>query len=165
MANKNKSKLINKINPTIDNFREGLNSFSCFEIGIVYALIQIDSNLFSFISGIVVNLPISLLFSVVALKIVYTTAGIAQLILYIISLISAIIMSVLIIQLTLKHIEINKIFDTVNSEIKTNKCVEFCVNEKEIIVKIKNKIKLFIFASILLVCSLIALFIILNTCL
>ncbi len=161
MANKSKSKLIDKINPTLNELKNSLANFSVFDLKLLYSFLFIDSNLFSFICGIIVNLPISILFFIVELKLCFTLTGYFYLISFIVAFVCSIIMSIFIIKFTLIHIEINKQFDMSNNEIRTNKLIEYCIKQKTI-TKVKFIIVKFIVFSILLACALIALFLISN---
>ncbi len=161
MANQRKSKLIDKINPTIDELKNSLTEFPVFDLKLLYSLLLVDSNLFSFICGIIVNLPISLLFFIVELTLCFSLAGYFYLISFIIAFVCAILMSIYIIKFTLIHIEINKQFNIDNNEIRTNKIIEHCIEQKTI-KKLKSVIIKFIIFAIIFAVALVALFLISN---
>ncbi len=127
MANQRKSKLIDKINPTIDELKNSLTEFPVFDLKLLYSLLLVDSNLFSFI----------------------------------IAFVCAILMSIYIIKFTLIHIEINKQFNIDNNEIRTNKIIEHCIEQKTI-KKLKSVIIKFIIFAIIFAVALVALFLISN---
>ena len=70
-------------------------------------------------------------------------------------------MSIYIIKFTLIHIEINKQFNIDNNEIRTNKLIEYCIEQKTI-KKLKSVIIKFIIFAIIFAVALVALFLISN---
>jgi len=70
-------------------------------------------------------------------------------------------MSIYIIKFTLIHIEINKQFNIDNNEIRTNKLIEHCIEQKTI-KKLKSVIIKFIIFAIIFAVALVALFLISN---
>lgn len=123
MAAKKSIKLI--MEPTRDDLVEKIKSFSKLKISIINSITSINNNLFSFLCGIITNIPISVLFSILTMKVSFAGLEIVKFIVYVLFLVSSSMLAVYSIKFTVKHIEINSDCDRIsNKEIYRNCLIE-----------------------------------------
>ncbi len=97
------------INPTDPNLMQKISSnFNKLDYILLYCVQFINQNLFSFISGIIANIPISLILNLLSVNIICNTYGILYLVFYVISIIVSISLCIEAFAFTLKHIDINE---------------------------------------------------------
>ncbi len=107
--------------PTIPELKHKLQHSRLLELRIAFLISQVDQNLYSFICGIVTNLPISVLFNFLDMNINEMPYKWLCFTLYILLLIDSVIMTVAIIKFTLLHIKINE-------RAQREKITEACTN-------------------------------------
>lgn len=106
-----RKKLISSYNlpyPTIPELKNKLQQSDSLGLRIIFLIFQVDQNLYSFICGIVTNLPISVLFNLLDMNINEMPYKWLYFTLYILLLIDTVVMTVAIIKFTLLHIKINE---------------------------------------------------------
>lgn len=133
---------------------------SSFELLIMYMITKINSNLFSFISGVIASIPASLLIGLITFKVQRSTSGKIYFLVYLLSFIFSTSLCIILFLFAVKHIEINdkaKI-ETVKV-IYINKTVELCL---ENMISLKRKIVSFIIFCFLTISSFGVLFLINN---
>lgn len=148
-------KFKNKLDfPTKKELVDQFNNCSRFECLIIYLVTKLNENMFSFISGLIANIPVSILLSLTTIKIETSCYGISFAISLVMSFIFAIILLIASFKFTLKHIEINKAADREqNKEIYNNKLYELCF---ETLNYLKTQLVICLIFTILLLCSLIS---------
>jgi len=133
---------------------------SSFELTIMYMIAKINSNLFSFISGIIASIPASLLIGLITFKVERTASGKIYFFVYLLSFVFSVIVCIISFLFAILHIEINK---KANSETEKvlylNKVVELCL---ENMLSLKRKIIVFIVFCFLTISSFWLLFLINN---
>ena len=123
MATKKSVKLI--IEPTRDDLVEKIKSFSKIKIRIINSITSVNNNLFSFLCGIITNIPISVLFSILTMKVSFVGLEIIKFVLFVAFLVSSSMLALYAIRFTVKHIEINSDCDRIsNKEIYRNCLIE-----------------------------------------
>lgn len=106
-----REKLISSPNfpqPTAPEMINRLNSSTLLERRIVFLIYQVDTNLYSFICGIVTNLPISVLFEFLNMDVKEVSNKWLLLILYTLLLIDTVVMTVAAFRFTLFQIAIKE---------------------------------------------------------
>lgn len=106
-----REKLISSYNltyPTIPELKNQLQQSDSLGLRIIFLISQVDQNLYSFICGIVTNLPISALFNFLDMNINEMPYKWLYFTLYILLLIDIVVMTVDIFKFTLLHIKINE---------------------------------------------------------
>lgn len=106
-----REKLISSYNlshPTISEMEEKLKQSDSLDLRIIFLISQVDQNLYSFICGIVTNLPISALFNFLNMNINDMPYKWLYFTLYILLLIDIVVMTVAIFKFTLLQIKINE---------------------------------------------------------
>lgn len=154
-------KLKNKLDgPTREDLVTQFNSCSRFGYFIIYLVTRLNENTFSFISGLIANIPISILLSLTTIKFETSCYGIGFAISLVVSVIFAVILLIASFKFALKHIEINKIADREqNKEIYNNKLYELCFEKLNYL---KIQLILGIIFSVLLLGSLASMIIFFN---
>lgn len=106
-----REKLISSYNlshPTIPEMEKKLQQSDSLDLRIIFLISQVDQNLYSFICGIVTNLPISALFNFLDMNINEKPYKWLYFALYIFLLIDIVVMTVDVFKFTLLHIKINE---------------------------------------------------------
>lgn len=119
-----REKLISSYNlshPTIPEMEKKLQQSDSLELRIIFLISQVDQNLYSFICGIVTNLPISALFNFLNMNINEMPYKWFYFTLYMLLLIDIVVMTVAIFKFTLLHIKINE-------KARREKVSEACTN-------------------------------------
>ncbi len=146
-----KKKIINPTDPTL--IQTISSNFNKLDYLLLYCVQFINQNLFSFISGIIANIPISLLLNLLSVEISCTTYGILYLIFYIISVIVSILLCIEIFSFTLKHIDINERARSESDKIiMNNLLVENYINNSK---KMKRNFSLTILSGVITIGCLI----------
>ncbi len=155
MDKQKQKKLKHKLNaPTKEDLVVKFNNCSRFGYLIIYLITKLNENTFSFISGLIANIPISILLSLTTIKIENSCYGIGFTISLIVSVVFAVILLIASCKFALRHIEINKIADREqNEEIYNNKLFELCFKN---LTYLKKQIIIGIVFLILLLGSLIS---------
>ena len=153
MGKQKQKKIKNKLNePTKEELVIKFNNCSCFSYLIIYLIEKVNENTFSFISGIIANIPISILLSLTAIKFENSYYGIGYIISLAISIVFSIILLIASCKFAIRHIEINKIADRgLNEEIYNNLLCELCFKNLNYL---KRQLRICIVFFILLLCSL-----------
>lgn len=146
MEKKKENCLINIKRPTKKNLLEKVNSFSKKEIIIYYLISEVNESWFSFICGIVANIPITIFFNLVDFVI---EDSYLYFFLYVTSFIVSTVMTCALISFTIQNITINqKVRTETNLEIYDNKMAEEIINSLS---TLKRSYDIFIIFSILFV--------------
>ena len=123
MATKKSIKII--IQPTREDLAERVNSVPHSKIRIINSITSVNNNLFSFLCGIITNIPISVLFNILTIKLSFSWIGFIVLSLYVLFLFASSMLAVCAIKFTVKHIEINYFCNRIsNKEIYINCLIE-----------------------------------------
>ena len=148
-----KDKINKPTNPTI--MERITLQFSKLDYLLLYCVQFINPNLFSFISGIIANIPISLLLNLISLDIECNTNGIVYLIFYILSVITSIFLCIEAFAFTLKHIDLNeRARDESDKIIMNNQLVLNYINASK---KMKKDFVLALLSGIMVIACLILL--------
>lgn len=133
---------------------------SSFELLIMYMIININSNLLSFISGVIASIPASLLIGLITFEVERSIAGEVYFLVYLLSFIFSTALCIISFLFAVKHIEIS---DKAKVEtvkvIYINKTVELCLENMG---SLKGKIISFIIFCFLTISSFVVLFLINN---
>lgn len=158
MGRKKQIKLI--LEPTRIELLEKVNLYTNFEKTIINLIITSNENLFSFICGIITNIPLTVLFNLITFKVDLTRIGISIFLTYIAFLIISSLLTFYMIKFTVKHIEIKQETDRItNKEIYVNKLFENVISMMK---KLKKYLLFIIIFATLSISMMIMLFILNN---
>lgn len=93
--------------PTKSELLNIFNQCTKKEKYIYYCIAELNENIFSFLCGVIISLPISIVFNLISFNIENNIYNYVYLGLYVLLLIISIVMSVYSIKFTIKHIEIH----------------------------------------------------------
>lgn len=111
--------------PTKPSLQKKYNELSGFEEFLLYCIMAIDSNLFIFLGGVLISVPVTILLNLVSYEMLFTLADNTYIVSYIFSFFSSILLSTNYIALTIRHIEIRSSVDREkNIEVYNNKLFE-----------------------------------------
>ncbi|MEH2946713.1 hypothetical protein [Sporofaciens sp. JLR.KK001] len=111
--------------PTKPGLQKKYNELSRFEGFLLYCIIAIDSNLFVFLGGVLISIPVTILLNIVSYEMIFTLADDIYIVSYIFSFFSSLFLSINYIALTIRHIEIrNSVDGEKNIEVYNNKLFE-----------------------------------------
>lgn len=146
--------------PTTYDLKQKLQQSSHLELRIAFLISQVNQNLYSFICGIVTNLPISVLFNLISIDINENPYKWLYFAIYILLLIDTVAMTVAIIKFTLLHIKITEKAHRENvSEARNNSMYHLIFESMKALRKIYW---IFMLSFCLFVIFVVALFIINN---
>lgn len=146
--------------PTKSELREKLDKCKPFECFVIYLIVVTNENTFSFISGLIANIPLSFLFFLISFKIKKTFWDILYLMLIFFASFISVVFTIITFQFSLKHIHIKNIaLSESNREIRTNKEIEQCLHDLKYLTK---RVRWFIVLGLVLCVIFVALCIIYN---
>ena len=129
MARK-KSLELKSILPTNLDLLEKVNAFGSLDRGLYWCVFRINENFFSFLCGIVANLPLSALFALLSVGFGTTVYEIAVYVMYVALVVCSALATYSSIKFTVRHIEIQQTVGKIeNKEIYNNKTAEITLEK------------------------------------
>lgn len=146
--------------PTKSELIDKLNSCTKTEKLIYNCVAIINENLFAFLCGVIINLPITIIFNLIAINVEKCIYNIIYFVLYVFAFIISLVLAIYLIIFSLKHIEIhNNIDSEKNKEIYKNILAEKIFESMNIL---KKSLYVILSQIILFTLTMVAMFVINN---